>query len=73
MKNSNSSQPSSLVCRVAILATAGLACSVSAQEVLFQETFEDDGSENRYYVEGGAVYELEDIRSDLSINLIGRR
>ena len=50
------------------MAAVGLACSTSAQEILFQETFEDDGSENRYYVEGGAVYELEDIRSDLSIN-----
>ena len=50
------------------MAAVGLACSTGAQEILFQETFEDDGSENRYYVEGGAVYELEDIRSDLSIN-----
>ena len=50
------------------MAAVGLACSTSAQEILFQETFEDDGSENRYYVEGGSVYELEDIRSDLSIN-----
>lgn len=50
------------------MAAVGLACSTGAQEILFQETFEDDGSENRYYVEGGAVYELEDIQSDLSIN-----
>ena len=50
------------------MAAVGLACSTGAQEILFQETFEDDGSENRYYVEGGSVYELEDIRSDLSIN-----
>lgn len=36
-----------------------------AQEVLFQETFETDGNGTRYTVEGGAVYELDRIVSEL--------
>ena len=47
-----------------LLIYVGLAINVSAQDILFQETFEDDGSESRYTVEGGAVYELVDIRND---------
>ena len=50
------------------MAAVGLACSAGAQEILFQETFETDGSDDRYTIEGGAVYELVDIQSDLSIN-----
>ena len=51
-----------------LLIYIGLAINVSAQDILFQETFEDDGSDSRYTVEGGEVYELVDIQSDLSIN-----
>ena len=51
-----------------LMAAVGLACSAGAQEILFQETFETDGSDDRYTIEGGAVYELVDIQSDLSIN-----
>ena len=51
-----------------LLIYIGLAINVSAQDILFQETFEDDGSESRYTVEGGAVYELVDIRNDDSLN-----
>ena len=51
-----------------LLIYVGLAINVSAQDILFQETFEDDGSESRYTVEGGAVYELVDIRNDDSLN-----
>ena len=50
------------------MVAVGLASSAGAQEILFQETFEDDGSESRYTVEGGAVYELVDIRNDDSLN-----
>ena len=51
-----------------LLIYVGLAINVSAQDILFQETFEDDGSDSRYTVEGWGVYELVDIQSDLSIN-----
>ena len=53
---------------VGLMVAVGLASSAGAQEILFQETFEDDGSESRYTVEGGAVYELVDIRNDDSLN-----
>ena len=36
-----------------LLIYVGLAINVSAQDILFQETFEDDGSDSRYTVEGG--------------------
>ena len=48
-----------------LLIYVGLAINVSAQDILFQETFEDDGSDSRYTVEGGGAYELVDIQSDL--------
>jgi hypothetical protein len=51
-----------------LLIYVGLATNVGAQDILFQETFEDDGSDSRYTVEGWGVYELVDIQSDLSIN-----
>jgi len=51
-----------------LLTCVGLAININAQDILFQETFEDDGSDSRYTVEGGEVYELVDIQSDLSIN-----
>ena len=33
-----------------LLIYVGLAINVSAQDILFQETFEDDGSDSRYTV-----------------------
>lgn len=38
---------------------------LQGQEILFQETFETDGDGSRYTVEGGDVYELDRIQSEL--------
>ncbi len=50
-----------------LMAALGLAASTNllGQEVLFQETFETDGDGSRYTVEGGDVYELDRIISEL--------
>ena len=50
-----------------ITLAAGLFFSsqLNGQEVLFQETFETDGDGSRYTVEGGDVYELDRIQSEL--------
>ena len=38
---------------------------MQGQEILFQETFETDGDGSRYTVEGGDVFELDRIQSEL--------
>jgi len=38
-----------------------------SQEILFQETFETDGDGSRYTEEGGAVYEIDRITSELGL------
>ncbi len=45
--------------------SAGL--SIPAQEVIYQEGFNTDGSGSRYTVEGGDVYEVDRIQSELGI------
>lgn len=40
--------------------------AVSGQEILLQESFEDDGNGTRYTVEGGEVYEVDRIISELN-------
>ncbi|MDA0752624.1 MAG: hypothetical protein O2964_18130 [Verrucomicrobia bacterium] len=40
---------------------------VQGQEILFQETFETDGDGSRYTIEGGDVFEVDRIQSELGI------
>ena len=50
---------------VILVIFAGLQINLIGQEILFQETFETDGNGSRYTVEGGDVYELDRIQSEL--------
>lgn len=55
----------SVTASAAMLLATFVLGRLHAQEVLFQETFETDGNGTRYTVEGGAVYELDRIVSEL--------
>jgi len=48
-----------------LLGVIEIQTGLQSQEILFQETFETDGDGSRYTVEGGAVYEIDRITSEL--------
>ena len=50
-----------------LLGVTEIQTALQSQEILFQETFETDGDGSRYRVEGGAVYEIDRITSELGL------
>ena len=50
-----------------LLGVTEIQTGLQSQEILFQETFETDGDGSRYRVEGGAVYEIDRITSELGL------